>query len=72
MRYKRTSIIFWPFVALWNLVGTIFKVTGRLVAAILGLVFMVVGVALCFTVIGAIIGVPLTIFGFTMIIRAFF
>jgi len=72
MRYGKTPIIFWPFVAIWNLIELIFKMTGRLVAALLGLVLMILGVALCFTVIGAIVGVPLAIFGFTMMIRGFF
>ena len=32
---KRTPWIFWPFVALWDLITWILKLTGRLVAAIL-------------------------------------
>jgi len=42
------------------------------VAAILGLVLMIVGVILCLTVIGAILGIPLLIFGFLLMIRGFF
>jgi len=49
-----------------------YKLTGRLVAAILGLVLMIVGVILCLTVIGAILGIPLLIFGFLLMIRGFF
>lgn len=72
MRYTRTPFIFWPFVAVWNLVELILKMTGRLVAAILGFVLMLIGVLLCVTVVGAIVGVPLAAFGFTMMIRGFF
>ena len=34
----------WPFVALWRLIATIVGLTGRFVAMVLGLVFLVVGV----------------------------
>lgn len=72
MRFRKTSIIFWPFIALWNLVEFILKATGRLVSVIIGLILLAVGIALCFTVVGAIAGIPLAIVGFTMIIRGFF
>jgi hypothetical protein len=62
----------WPFWAIWRLVALIIELTGRLVAAILGLVLMIVGVILTVTVIGAIVGIPLIIFGFLLIIRGFF
>lgn len=67
-----TPWILWPFVALWKLVAGIIELTGRLVAAILGLVLMIVGVALCLTVIGAIVGVPLILFGFMLTVRGLF
>ena len=35
---KDTPWYLWPFVALWELLAGIIKLTGRLVAAILGLV----------------------------------
>jgi len=62
----------WPLVALWKLVAGIIELTGRLVAAIIGLVLMIVGLILTVTVIGAIVGIPLIIFGFLLIIRGFF
>jgi hypothetical protein len=62
----------WPFVALWGLVAGIIKVTGRLVAMIMGLVVMIAGVALTATVVGAIIGIPLVVFGFTLAVRGLF
>ncbi|MBN1572288.1 MAG: hypothetical protein JW984_03735 [Deltaproteobacteria bacterium] len=52
--------------------AAITKLTGRLVAVILGLVFMIVGVILSATMVGAIIGIPLLIFGVLLIIRGFF
>jgi hypothetical protein len=48
------------------------KLVGRLIASILGLVFLVVGVVLCATVIGAIVGVPLAVFGFLLMVRGIF
>ena len=71
-KIHKTSWLLWPFVALWKLVAGIITLTGRLVAAILGLVFMIVGVVVSLTVIGAIIGVPLIVFGFLLILRGFF
>ncbi|MHB0878024.1 MAG: hypothetical protein ACYC5O_18470 [Anaerolineae bacterium] len=64
--------VFWPFVALWQLVAAIIEATGRLVAMIIGLVLMIVGVILTLTVVGAIVGVPLILFGFMLVIRGMF
>ncbi len=66
------GILMWPFRFLWRLVTAILELTGRLVAAILGVVLMIVGLVLTLTVIGAIIGIPLIIFGFMLMIRALF
>lgn len=62
----------WPFWAIWKLVELILAATGRLVAVILGLVFLIVGVVLTATVIGAIVGIPFIIFGLLLIIRGLF
>ncbi|MFH2101970.1 MAG: hypothetical protein ABIJ39_01255 [Chloroflexota bacterium] len=69
---RPTPWYLWPFKALWNLVIGIVALTGRLVAIILGLVFLIVGVVLCATVIGAILGVPFIIFGLMLVIRGLF
>lgn len=69
---KRTPWILWPFVAIWDLITWILKLTGRLVAAVLGLVFMIVGTILTVTVIGAVVGLPLIVFGFALMVRAIF
>lgn len=62
----------WPFAVIWNLVCGILKMTGRLVAAILGLVLLIVGIVLTLTVIGAIVGVPIAVLGVMLMIRAIF
>ncbi len=56
----------------FKLVEFILKFSGRMMAVILGLVFLAIGIALSLTIIGAIFGVPLAIIGFLMIIRGFF
>lgn len=48
------------------------QTTGRIVAIVLGLVFMLVGVILSLTIIGAILGIPLALFGFALTIRGLF
>jgi hypothetical protein len=64
--------IFWPFVALWDLLALILKTIGRLLAVLLGLLLMVLGIALSATVVGLPIGLPLAIFGFLLLVRGFF
>ncbi len=69
---KHVPWFLWPFYALWMLIAGIITLTGRLIAAIIGLVLMIAGVILSLTIVGAIIGVPLIIFGFMLMIRGFF
>lgn len=66
------KILFFPFIAIWKLFEFIVKLTGRFIAVILGLVFMIVGVILCATVIGAVVGIPIILFGFILMLRGFF
>jgi hypothetical protein len=69
---KDTPILLKPFAWLWNLVAEIVKLTGRLVAVIIGLLLMVAGVLLTVTVVGALLGVPLLIVGFLLVVRGLF
>lgn len=64
--------ILWPFYALAQLVTGILKLTGRLLAAIIGFVLLIAGGVLCLTIIGAIVGIPLMIFGLMLMVRAIF
>ncbi|MBL4938450.1 hypothetical protein JK636_22330 [Clostridium sp. YIM B02515] len=64
--------ILWPFKMIFNLVTSIVKITGRLVSVILGLVILILGGAITMTIVGAIVGVPLCIFGVMLMIRGFF
>ncbi len=69
---KRVPWFLWPFWAIWKLVVGIVAATGRLVAVILGLVFLIVGAVLTATLIGAIVGVPFIIFGLLLMVRGLF
>jgi len=69
---KKAPWYLWPFVALWRLVTGILVLTGRLVAVILGLVFVLIGALLSATVVGAIVGVPLILFGGLLVVRGLF
>lgn len=62
----------WPFAALWKLLAVIVELTGRFLAMVLGLVFILVGVIVSLTVIGAIIGIPLAIIGLLLLLRGIF
>jgi len=67
-----TPWFLWPFAALWRLLATIVELTGRFVAMILGIVFIVVGVIVSLTVIGAIVGIPLAIVGLLLFLKGLF
>ncbi len=69
---RKTPWFLWPFVALWRLVTWILEMTGRFLAILLGIVFMVVGVIVTLTVIGAIVGVPMFLFGVLLVLRGLF
>ena len=69
---SHTPWFLWPFVALWKLLAVIVEMTGRFVAMVLGLVFIVVGIIVSLTLIGAIIGIPLAIIGLLLLLRGIF
>ncbi len=66
---KNSPWLLRPFIWLWNFIAYIVTLTGRLVAVILGLAFMLVGVILTVTIVGAILGIPLFIIGLLLVVR---
>ncbi len=62
----------WPFAAIWKLLAVIVELTGRFVAMVLGIVFILVGVIVSLTIVGAIIGVPLAFVGLLLLLRGMF
>jgi hypothetical protein len=69
---KSESWIFWPFVAVWRLVTFILEMTSRLVAILLGALLMAWGVLISLTVLGAVVGIPLALFGLLLVLRGLF
>ena len=69
---KPVPWILLPFYAIAQLIAGILKLTGRLLAAIIGLVLLIIGVTLSVTIIGAVVGIPLIIFGLMLLVRAIF
>jgi hypothetical protein len=66
------SCLLQPFVALWHLATFTIKMIGRMVVVVLGVILMMVGAIMCFTIIGAVIGIPLILFGFLLVARGLF
>jgi hypothetical protein len=62
----------WPFAALWKLLAVIVELTGRFVAMVLGIVFIVVGIIVSLTIVGALVGIPLAIVGLLLLLRGIF
>jgi hypothetical protein len=66
------SPLLWPFIALWRFIATIVGLTGRFVAMVLCLVFIIVGVIISLTVVGAIVGIPMAIIGLLLFLKGIF
>ena len=64
------SILFFPFTALWWMLTLIFSLTGRLIAAILGIVLMVVGGLMASTIILLPLGIPFLVLGLLLLARS--
>lgn len=65
------KILLFPIILALKILEFIFKLTGRLISMCRGLVLLIVGFFLCLTIIGAILGVPLLVLGFGLIIKGF-
>ncbi len=62
--------LFAPFIWLGQLILWIIGIVGRLAAAFIGFLLMILGITLCLTIIGAIVGIPLIIFGVMLMVRS--
>lgn len=65
-------VLTWPFRILWSFIGVIFLGIGKLLTLLLGLALTITGVVLACTLVGAVVGVPLAIFGVLMMVRSLF
>ncbi len=61
-----------PFRLVFGLVAAIIGLVGRLVGLVIGFVFLVVGVLVSLTIVGAIVGVPLALFGLILMLKSIF
>jgi hypothetical protein len=68
----RAPWFLWPFAALFDLLGLVLRLTGRVVAVLLGLLAMVAGAAATATLVGAPLGVPLFVVGLMLTVRGIF
>lgn len=66
------KFILWPFMLIFNLISGIINLTGRFIGIVLGMVLMMLGLVATITIIGGIIGIPLIIFGFLLMIKSIF
>ena len=64
--------LLWPFELLWRLLALVVELTGRLAAVLFGAILVTVGAVLCFTIIGAVVGIPLIAVGLALIARGIF
>ena len=72
MTADRVPWYLWPFYAIWRLLTWIVKLTGRLIAVILGFALIIIGVVLSITVILLPLGIPMIMFGFLLAMRGVF
>ena len=72
MTADRVPWYLWPFYAIWRLFTWIVKLTGRLIAVILGFALIIIGAVLCITVILLPLGIPMIVFGFLLVMRGLF
>lgn len=71
-RKNHTPWYLWPFKVLFDLVAWIIGLTGRIIGMLLGLVFVILGIILTTTIVGACIGIPLALFGLLIMLRSIF
>lgn len=65
-------ILAWPFVAAGALIGLILSAVGRVFAFGMGLAIAMLGVVLCMSIAGLVLGVPMVIFGGGLMMRSIF
>lgn len=69
-RGRVLSCLLAPFVALLRLVVGLVALTGRFVALLLGVVLIFAGVLVSLTIVGAIVGIPLALFGLLLVVAS--
>ncbi len=65
-----TRMLSLPFVMAWGLISFIFSAIGRLFALGMGAALAGLGVLLCMSLVGIMLGAPMTAFGTALMVRA--
>ena len=65
-------ILAWPFVAAWALITLIFSAIGRMFAFGMGRAIAGLGVILCLSIVGMVLGIPMVLFGGALMCRSIF
>ncbi len=65
-------ILSFPFVAAGMLISFILGAVGRLLAFFLGFAIAAIGVVLCISIVGLVLGVPMVMFGGGLMVRSIF
>ena len=66
------AVLSWPVVLLWRFVTFVANLTGILLALGLGIGLMMLGVLFTSTFFGAVLGIPLFVVGFLLVVRALY
>lgn len=72
LQRRRRSLLTLPFRLIWAVATRIERAIGILLLLVLGVLFMVIGLALCATIIGCILGIPLFIVGLLLTLRGLY
>lgn len=70
--HRKTPVLLLPFVWLWRLFGLVIRAVGRVLCAVFGLALMIAGVALSMSIIALPAGIPISVLGFLLLVRALF
>lgn len=65
-------LLTWPFALAASLIRLCLSATGRILSFCIGLVICILGVVLCTTIVGLVLGVPMVIFGGGLMVRSIF
>ena len=65
-------ILAWPFLAMGAIISVILSAIGRVFAFGMGMALLAIGVVLCASIVGAVLGIPLMIFGGGLTLRSIF
>jgi hypothetical protein len=68
----RAPWFLWPFAVMLDVLGLLLRLTGRVVAVMVGLTAMIAGAVVTVTLIGAPLGIPLFVVGLMLTVRGIF